>query len=530
MGKTVTIGTPARDAILKGALQVAKAVGCTYGPLGRHCLMDRMAGLITTKDGVTVARELEDGDRLQNQGTQILKTACIKVNDLVGDGTTTTAVMAAEMLRLGHKQIVAGQDPMQIARGMLMARDAAVEILEDEATPVTSLEDLERVAMLASNGDEPVAKTMAKACMAVGKDGTISIRDGVSIGVELELKEGLELDRGAVSPTFLDPETQSREFDGPLVAVINRQLSSVADVQEMLEVASQWRPRELLVFSLGVEGEALTTMLMNDNQGTVKSCAVVCPGFGHHKADYLMDLAALTGADFVDREAGYDSRKWDPEWFGALRAAKVTASRTQLEAYDEASETIQEQATLLRGQMDSVASEYDRDLLKERLAKLTGGLAIMKVGDFTESALKERRARVEDALGSVQASLRGGVLPGGGSSYVRAYVDMDSPDELKDGVDHGWEIVRQGLLAPTVTLANNAGLEGRAEVQRLIEQLRQGSNVGLDVVTGKLRPLLDEPQILDPVPVAVSALQSAVSVASTLLTVEAAITMDHPNQ
>jgi len=492
--------------------------------------MDRMAGLLTTKDGVTVARELEDEDRLQNMGTQILKTACIKVNDQVGDGTTTTAVMAAEMLRLGHKQIAAGRDPMQVARGMTKARDVVVELLEEEALPITSLEDLERVAMLSSNGDEPVAKAMAKACMAVGKDGTISIRDGVSVGVELELKEGMELDKGAVSSSFLDPETREREFDGPLVAVINRQLSAIIDVQDMLEVASQWRPRELLVFSLGVDGEALSTMLMNDSQGTVKSCAVVCPGFGHHKADYLMDLAALTGADFVDREAGYDHREWNPEWFGALRSAKVTSSSTQVEAYDEASETIEEQATRLRGQMDSVASEYDRDLLKERLAKLTGGLAIMKVGDFTESALKERRARVEDALGSVQASLRGGVLPGGGCSYVRVYVEMEPPADMTPDALCGWEIVREGLLKPTITLADNAGMEGVSEVQQLIAVLRENdASIGLDVTTREKRDLLGEPQILDPVPVAVSAMKAAVSVASTLLTVEAAITMDHPD-
>jgi chaperonin GroEL len=519
MPKTITTGTDARKRLLNGALQLSRAVTVTYGPAGRTCILDRMAGLLATKDGVTVAREVDLADPVANQGAKVLREACITVNNEVGDGTTTAAILAGEMLREGHKYIAVGADPNQMVRGMYAARDAISEELQGLAEPIRTQADLERVAMIASNGDAEVARNLAEACMAVGQDGTITIEDGQGLDVVLEFREGLELDRGAASSEFLGTDIE-RVMEGPLVAVLNVSLHTLDDVKELMEVASQWPKNELLVFCKSISGEALATMTLNNKEQVVRCCAIQAPGMSYLQGAYLEDIAALAGATFVDPEAGYPWQFWDAEWFGSLRKATVKAKSTVLLSYDEASEVLEEHLEKLRAQERHCVSDYDRDRLKERLAKLSGGLAILKIGGHTEAALKERRARVEDALGSVRSALRDGVVPGGGSAYYHAAERTPYfGDAGLDSYRMGWNLVLQALKSPVRKLMENAGYTGDVG-------LLSGRDPweGWDVMQCVIRDLKAEPHIIDPTGVTLAALRAAVSVSATLLTVEVAIT------
>jgi chaperonin GroEL len=527
--KRVQMGIETRKALLAGALTAAKTIGVTFGPAGRTVMLDRPAGLLSTRDGVTVARELTFEDPEGCLGAKILTDACVTVNDQVGDGTTTTAILAAELLAEGHKLIVAGYAPMQVAAGMQGAAACAVAYLTSIAEPVTSQEQLETVALLASNGDAEIAKLLAEASMAVGKDGSVIIEDGHGTVSTLELKEGMEIDRGAVTSAFFLGPTLERKMTGPLVAVINRVLRTMDDVKEILEVASQWQPRELLVVAQGIEGDALAAMTLNNAQGVVKSCGVLTPGFGPTKTDWLRDVAALAGATFVDPEAGHDVARWDAEWFGALREAIILPNKSTLIAYEDNTADLSSYMAGLRARMGSTGSEYDRDKLKERLAKLSGGLAIIRVGGVTEPAMKERRARVEDALGSLRAALRGGLVPGAGTSFLLAADDAaQRHPESPEAYCKGWGAVLSAFQAPLRVLATNAGADGAYIANQVEEQLtckRDSPWVGYDALTGTIRDLRADPKVLNPMLVDTAAITAAASVASTLLTVEASLTL-----
>jgi chaperonin GroEL len=519
--RQIATGTPARKRILEGALRLAQTTTITYGPHGRTCILDRNPELLTTRDGVTVARAIDLLDPVQNLGAQFLKEACIKVNNEVGDGTTTVAILTAEMLKRGHKIITAGIDPNQIVRGMNAARDQAISVIEDLAVSIETQKDIERVAMLASNGDTEVAQNMAEACMAVGKDGTVTIEDGQGIEVSLEFKEGMDLDRGPASMSFLKGDVE-RTLEGPLVAVINFTLQTLEDIQDLLEVASQWPQRELLVIAQDVKGVALATMIENDKQGIVRSVAVLAPGFTSRKADYLQDIAALSGATFVDPVAGYDIRTWDANWFGAFRKVLIKHNTVVLTSYDEARETLAQRILELKAQERHCVSDYDRDRLQERLGKLSGGMAVLRIGAATEAEMKERRARVEDALAAVKASLKDGVVPGAGLTYLRAAKGLGNCTGCDEGFTAGWNLVRDALSKPAEILATNGGHSGAA----VLDLLQSSSEDwwGWDTLQGRCRDLIEDPPIIDPTAVALSVLRAAVSVASTLLTVEVSIT------
>ena len=536
--REIYTGTDARAKMLRGANQMARAVSVTYGPGGRTCILQRMSGMLATKDGVTVAREVQLTDSLENQGCQILKEACIKVNNEVGDGTTTVAVLASAMLAEGHKLIATGIDPGGLTRGMKDAGEHALEYIREMATPILDQADLERVAMLASNGDVEVAKNMAEACMAVGKDGTVTIEDGVGLEVTLEFKEGMELDQGPCSPQFLRDQHE-RVIENPLVAVIHGRLRSLQDVQDLMEVASQWPQNELVVFCLLAETEALATMVVNDTKDVMKSVAIGAPGVQFRKQDYLQDIAALTGATYVDPNAGYDHKQWDPNWFGSLKSITIRPKSTILVAHDEAGDEVQERIQKLRAEEAHCASDYDRDRIQERLAKLSGGMAILKIGGVTEVAMKERRARVEDALGAVRAALRSGVVPGGGISYLRAADALSCGDLLSDtGVyqnkdcstaeDFGRSVVRRALMKPLEVIANNADEEGKVVVYNVLSKW-QGSEdfdwTGWDALTDQYRDLAEDPMVMDPTAVAIATVTAAISVVTTLLMVETAIVL-----
>jgi len=543
--KNTTSGVKAREALLQGAKTLADAVSVTYGAHGRTVMLDRPQGLLATRDGVTVAREVDLPDPVENLGAQILKEACTTVNDQVGDGTTTTAVLAAALLTEGHKLVVAGFAPMPLSLGMQEAMATACGILEELAVPVAGQEGIQTVALLASNGDEEIAKHMADACMAVGKDGSIIIEDGHGLETTLELKEGMEIERGAATTSFFTGGKLERTMEGPLVAVINKHLRTVEDVTDLLEVASQFKPRELLLIVDHIDGPALTTLVLNNSQNVVLSCAVVAPGFGPHKADYLRDIAALAGATFVDPAAGYDIEHWDPEWFGAFRQANIESKTSTFTAYEDNHEDLDKYVNALRQQTTQGTSDYDRDRVKERLAKLAGGLAIIRVGGVTEPAMKERRARVEDALGAVRAALKGGLVPGAGTALVIVAAGLENAfirESARASEDYmaGWNAFRRAILAPVGVLARNAGVEAGFATELVkeanpvgnwvsneddSERRYAGEWLGWDTKAGSIRNLRESPMIVDPALVVISAIRAATSVASTLLTVEVALTL-----
>ena len=539
--REILTGQDARTRMLRGARQIAKAISTTYGPAGRTCIMERMGGLLVTKDGVSVAREIALADNTENQGCQILKNACIKVNDEVGDGTTSVAILADALIQEGHKLIATGVDPNGLVRGMNAARDTAVDFIRTIADTITEQSELERIAMLASNGDAEVATNLAEACMAVGKDGTVTIEDGHGLETVLEFHEGMEIDQGPCSLAFL--ESGERTIENPLIAVIHGRLRSLEDVQDLMETASQWPENELVVFCLIAEAEALATMTVNNSRGIMKCVAVGAPGVQFRKVEYLEDLAALSGATLVDPIAGLDHRQWNPEWFGSLRKITITARSTTMTAMPEAQEAIADRMVVLHAQERTCVSDYDRDRLKERIAKLSGGMAVLKIGGVTEIAMKERRARVEDALGAVRAALRSGVVPGGGLAYLRAAVEL-ATQAGSDGLftntgmvrqgacdsaeDYGWEVVKRALMKPLEVIANNAGEEGKVVVFNVAEQHFASEELhwgGWDALTETYRDLSADPMIMDPTDVAVAVIMAAGSVATTLLTVETAIVL-----
>ena len=434
-------GIDARTRLLSGALQLAKVVAKTYGPGGRTVVLDRFAGLLSTKDGVTVAREVQLSNKTEDMGCQILKQACLKVNEQVGDGTTTAAILAAALIQEGHQQAIAQPNLQELLQGVRDAAAEAVVVIRQTATPVKDQKTLEHVARIACNGDNEVAVSLAEACMAVGKDGTITVEDGHGVSTVLELKEGMELDAGAASPTFLEGERLERDIEGAIVAVVGTPLRVVEDVRSLMEAASQWPQNELVVFAPLIEGGALTTLLLNHTQKILRCCAVAAPGVHQRKLLYLQDIAALANASFIDPTAGYALSNWDAEWFGSFRRAHIRQNTTLLEAYPDANASIQARLQALRAEEGTLTSEYDRDNLRERMAKLSGGLAVLRVGGFSEAAMKERRARIEDALGAVKAALKEGVVPGAGSVYLWAGLHLAAGLVKQTGSDSyraGW--------------------------------------------------------------------------------------------
>lgn len=522
--KTILTGTTARDQLLKGAHQLARVVGVTYGPHGRTCMLDRLAGLLATKDGVTVAREIELSGRTQNLGAQILKEACLRVNAQVGDGTTTVALLADGVLQEGHKLITAGMSPNGIIRGVRAAAVEAQDCLEKLHRPIQEKDVLKQVALLASNGDTEIAENLAEACMAVGKDGTVAIEDSQSVETWLDLKEGMELDGGMANTELLGTNQTERLIDGAIVAVLGISLVTVEDVQDLLETASQWPRNELVVFAEAFVGEALTTMTINNSKGVVKCSAVPVSGVGPIRIELLKDIAALTGATFVDPRAGMNHRTWDQTWFGTARKITIKARTTVIEAYDEAQETVQERLAQLRAEEERVTSDYDKDRLRERKAKLSGGLAILRVGGVSEVAMKERRARVEDALGSVQAALRSGILPGGGVAYLRAALHLETcPPSIQEPEERaGWLILAKALKIPATRLIANAG--GGVEIIGKLSQTQGWIGWEATSEGGCVRDMGETPILPDPFQVVQVVIETAVSTATILLTAETTVT------
>ena len=525
--RLILYGAENRRRLLAGAQMFAKTVCTTYGPQGNNVVLDRPTGLLVTKDGVTVAREIELPDPVANMACQSLKEACIRVNDLAGDGTTTAACVSAAILRAAMKLVEGGHNPVHMARGIQRAAAFAVDNIYMELTrPIETQGQLEKVAMIASNGDAEVAANLAEAVMAVGKNGTVSIEDGNSVETVLVFKEGMEIDRGVASMHFL--RGTERNLDGPLVAVIAANLTTTEDVLDLCEEATTFGGRPLVLFCENISGEALKTMVMNDTSTDhdFEFIAVFAPGNFDRKKEYLGDIAALAGADLVDPAQGMNWKKWDKNFFGGLRSVRAEAKKTTLVAYDEASEVIQARINEIQAQYRHTTSQFDTDRLNERLAVLEGGLCIMQIGAHTEIELKEKRARVEDALGAVQSALEEGIVPGGGAAYLAAYqgIKGQCPEDADMAFRAGWQVMEQALLAPQATLAQNAGRNGEYIVEKMLDA-REGPSswIGWDAVKGEQRDFGEDTTVIEPTRVVVSVIESAASSAATLMTSEASI-------
>jgi chaperonin GroEL len=529
--RLVLYGADNRQRLLAGAEMFSKAVCVTYGPQGRNAVLDRAVGLLVTKDGVTVAREIHLSDPVANMACQALKEACIKVNDEAGDGTTTAACVSAAILRETVKLVEGGFNPIHMARGVQMAANEAIAcIYESLARPIENQEQLEKVALIASNGDQETAAHMAEAVMAVGKNGTVSIEDGNSVETTLVFKEGMEIDRGVASVTLLNGEFE-RTLDGPLVACIAASLTTVEDVLDLCEEATTFGGRPLVVFCEGISGEALKTLVMNDQNKDIdfEFVAILAPGNFDRKKEYLGDIAALAGADLIDPAQGMSWKKWNREWFGGLRTVRTQAKKSTLIAYDEAAEVIAERIAYIQAQYQLTTSQFDTDRLNERLAVLEGGLCIMQIGAHTEIELKEKRARVEDALGAVQSALEDGIVPGGGTAYIAAHqmIKGACPEDVDPAIAAGWRVMERALLAPLATLAANAGLNGEYRVEKLLDERADdpAAWLGWDAVKNEVRDFGEDNTIIDPTRVAVTVIESAASSASTLMTSEASVSM-----
>ena len=523
--KRVVTGPNARSRLLAGAETVARAAGVTLGPEGRTVLLDRASGIISTKDGVTVAREIVLADPVAQMGAALLRDACAQVSRDVGDGTTSTAVITACLLAEGQKLIAAGYGPLQVARRIQEAVPLAERVIGELTVPVETQEMLEQVAFLASNGDSGIARMLAEGAMASGKNGALIIEDGYGNEDELLLKEGMEIDRGWANELWRHPEGKY-DLEAPLIAIVPRRLICLADVQSILEEATQFGGRPLIVIAPSVESEALMTMGLNLKGQRIESYAIGAPGFGDLQTEMLKDLAALSQATFVDPAAGMNHREFKHEWFGSLRKVTIREKTSVLIAYDDAQASIDARVAQIKREGESLTSDFDRDVLHKRIGKLTGGLAILRVGGVTEAALKERRARVEDALGAVKAALKGGAVPGAGSTYLTI------ADELEDlAPDPVYRALAKALREPLRLIAQNAGEDGRAVVER-VRQARAYAEwgdwagwVGWDAREDVIRDLGDEtkPPIVDPALAVSSVIRAAFSTSAMLLSAEGAI-------
>lgn len=512
MSKDIYFGSDMRSRILKGALLFSKTITKTYGPRSGTVMMNRMGGLLQTKDGVTVARELHLKDPVENMGCQVLKEACVNVNDEVGDGTTTTACIASAIIQEAHKLVIAGYDPMQISRDLKTASKKVIEEIQNNALPVEEESELLHVALISCNNDRQVAEALTEASLAVGKNGTVAIEDGDSLGIELEFREGLDINKGAASRYFIDGI--ERKMISPLVAVIPKDLVAADDVTSVLEESSQWPDNDLLLICKSISGQALQTMVVNHTKGVVRSCAVSIAGSSLRQNDILEDIAAVCGCEVLNQDQGYYTKQFNPEWFGSCAEVLVQEKKTVFMAFEEAQDSIQKRIAEIQHDMLSSKSDYDNDRYQERIAKLSDGFCLVKVGGHTEAEMKEKRARIEDALGAVQSALRSGIVAGGGCSYLYASECLNN-DNVAEG------ILKRALQAPFKTIVKNAQQEEGYVFRNLLEK-HENKWQGWDLYNEKIVDMYAI-GVFDPLEVAEQAITNAVSVASLLITAECAV-------
>ena len=519
--KQLLFDEAARQNVLKGVQKLAKAVKVTLGPKGRNVLIDKKFGSPTaTKDGVTVAKEIELECPFENMGAQMVRETASKTSDVAGDGTTTATVLAEAIYQGGLRSITAGASPIHIQRGALKAVEAAVDKLAQMATKVQDKKEIKQVATVSANWDGTIGDIIADAMDQVGKDGTITVEEARSIDTTLEVVEGMQFDKGYLSPYFMtDADSQEAKQEDCHLLLYEKKVSSVKDIQPILEKVVTAGNKPLLIIAEDVEGEALATMVVNRIRGTIKVCAVKAPGFGDRRKAMMEDIAILTGGKFITEDLGVTLENVELQDLGHAASVTVEKENTIIIDGGGKAKEIKGRIDQIRRQIEETTSDYDQEKLQERLAKLAGGVAVINVGAATESEMKEKKARVEDALHATRAAVEEGIVPGGGTALLRCIPTVGKL-KLEGDEQIGADIVKNALESPLRELAANAGVEGAVVVQEVLDS--KGS-VGYDVSAEKCKDLI-KAGVVDPAKVTRSALQNAASIAGLLLTTECLIT------
>jgi chaperonin GroEL len=519
--KQLVFDEQARQALLRGVSKLAKAVTATLGPKGRNVVLDKKFGSPTvTKDGVTVAKEIELEDAYENMGAQMVREVASKTSDNAGDGTTTATVLAEAIFREGLKHVTSGANPIGIQRGINKAVEAAVGQLDKIAKKVKDKEEIKQVATVSANWDTTIGEIIADAMDKVGKDGTITVEEAKSIETTLDVVEGMQFDKGYLSPYFVtNAETMEAKLEDAYILNYEKKISSLKDLLPILEkVAKLGKP--LLIIAEEVEGEALATLVVNKLRGTLNVCAVKAPGFGDRRKAMMEDIAILTGGKCITEDLGIKLENITLEDLGRAKSIVVDKENTTIVEGSGKSSEIQGRVNQIRRQIEETTSDYDREKLQERLAKLAGGVAVINVGAATESEMKEKKARVEDALHATRAAVEEGIVPGGGVALLRCLSAVEAVKGANEDEQIGVEIIKRAIEYPTKSLALNGGYEGSVIVQ---EVRKRKGNEGFNVATGEYEDLV-KAGVVDPKKVTRSALQNAASIAGLLLTTECLIT------
>ncbi|MBU9174531.1 chaperonin GroEL [Burkholderia gladioli] len=518
--KDVKFHDSARARIVKGVNVLADAVKVTLGPKGRNVLIERSFGAPTiTKDGVSVAKEIELKDRFENMGAQVVKQVASKTADVAGDGTTTATVLAQAIVQEGMKHVAAGMNPMDLKRGIDKAVGAVLDELRKLSKPISTNKEIAQVGSISANSDEAIGKIIADAMEKVGKEGVITVEDGKSLDNELDVVEGMQFDRGYLSPYFInDPEKQAAYLDDALILLHDKKISAIRDLLPILEAAAK-AGKPLLIVAEDIEGEALATLVVNSMRGILKVAAVKAPGFGDRRKAMLEDIAILTGATVIAEETGKQLEKATLEDLG--RAKRVEIRKEDTIIIDGAGEAKRIEAWVkqIRAQIEDTTSDYDREKLQERVAKLAGGVAVIKVGAATEVEMKEKKDRVDDALHATRAAVEEGIVPGGGVALLRARAGLSSLKGANAEQDAGIQIVLRALEAPLRVIASNAGDEPSVVIAKVLEGK---GNFGYDAASGEYGDLV-ETGVVDPTKVTRTALQNAASIAGLILTTDATV-------
>ena len=520
MAKDISFDIDARKSMEAGVNKLADTVKVTLGPKGRNVVLDKSFGTpLITNDGVTIAKEIELENRFENMGAQLVKEVATKTNDIAGDGTTTATVLAQALVNQGMKNIAAGANPIILRKGMKKAADTAVSALEDMSRPVTGKEHIAKVAAI-SAGNEEVGRMIADAMEKVGENGIITIEESKTMKTEIDVVEGMQFDNGYLSGYMCDDkEKMVANMDNPYILMTDKKISSIQDILPILENIMR-AGKELLILAEDVEGEALTTLIVNRLRGTLKVVAVKAPGYGDNRKEMLQDIAVLTGGQVITEDLGLQLKDATMEMLGRAKSVKVTKENTTIVDGAGSSEDIQARVANLKTRAAETSSEYDKDKIMDRIAKMGGGVAVIRVGAATETEMKEAKYRMEDAMNATKAAVSEGIIGGGGSAYIHAQKKVNELAAVLEGDEKtGAEIVAKALEAPLYIIADNAGLEGSV----IINKVRESEpGTGFDAVHEEYVNMMQE-GIIDPVKVTKHALVNAVSVAATLLTTEAAV-------
>ena len=519
--KEVKFGSDARTRMLEGVDTLANAVKVTLGPKGRNVVLEKSFGAPRiTKDGVTVAKDIELKDKFQNMGAQMVREVASKANDVAGDGTTTATVLAQSIAQEGARAVAAGMNPMDLKRGIDMSVEAVVASLEARSKKISTSDEVAQVGTISANGEEEIGKMIAEAMERVGNEGVITVEEAKSLDTELDVVEGMQFDRGYLSPYFVtDADKMRATLEDPYILLHEKKLSNLQDMLPILEKVVQ-SGRPLLIIAEDIEGEALATLVVNRLRGGLKVAAVKAPGFGDRRKAMLEDLAILTKGTVISEEVGISLDGMTLEMLGSAKRVEITKDETTIvDGIGEKAE-IEARCNQIRAQAEETSSDYDREKLQERLAKLAGGVAVIRVGGATEVEVKERKDRVDDAMHATRAAVEEGIVPGGGVALVKAISALDGLKPVNRDQEVGVEIVRRALQAPARNIAENAGAEGSVIVGKLMESSKE--NEGYDAVSGTFTDMV-KAGVIDPTTVVRSSLQNAASVAALLITTEAMV-------